>query len=64
MMNVAGEQAAERLRILARAAAAALVGEKANAVDVGKDAFGLCAVRDRRRCSLSLAVWRLTSWRT
>ena len=40
MVDVAGEQAAERLRVLARAAAAALVGEEANAVDVGEDAFG------------------------
>ena len=42
MVNIAGEQAAESLRILACAAAAALMGEEANAVEVGKDALGLC----------------------
>jgi len=40
MVDIAGEQAAESLRILACAAAAALMGEKANAVDVGEDSFG------------------------
>ena len=39
MMDVAGEQAAECVRILARAAAAELMGEKADAVEVGKDAL-------------------------
>ena len=45
MVNVAGEQAAERLRILARAAAAALVGKEANAIEVGEDAFGTRCAR-------------------
>jgi hypothetical protein len=40
MMNVAGQQAAEGLRILTRSTAAALVSKKADAVDVGEDAVG------------------------
>ena len=46
VVDVAGQQTAERLRILARAAAAALVGKKANAIEIGKDALGM----RRRQC--------------
>jgi hypothetical protein len=42
MMNVSSQQAAERLCILASAAAASLVGKKSNAVEVGKNAIRLC----------------------
>ena len=44
MVDVSGEQAAERLRVLARAAAATLVGEEADAVDVGEDTIGVESV--------------------
>jgi hypothetical protein len=38
-MDVAGKQAAECARILARAAAAELMSKKAHAIEVGKDFF-------------------------
>jgi hypothetical protein len=41
MMNVSGQQAAERLRILARPAAASLVRKKSNAVKMGKNSIRL-----------------------
>ena len=40
MMDVASQQSAERLRVLPRAAAAALMRQEANAVYIGKDALG------------------------
>ena len=56
VVNVAGEQTAEFTRILARAAAAKLVGDEADAVDVGKDALGAGAVR--RCCGAAVGLLR------
>ena len=64
VVNVAGQQPAESLRILARAAAAALMGEEADAIDVGEDALGARLRRHLRRASLSPLACRLTSLRT
>ena len=41
MMDVAGQQSAKRLRILARAAATALMGKKTHAIKIRKDALAL-----------------------
>ena len=64
MMNVAGEQAAERLRVLPRASAAALVGEEADAVEIGKDSIRREFAAAVGRVIPIAAAWRSTSWRT
>ncbi len=70
MVNVSGEKAAESLRVLASASAAALVSEKADAIDVGKDslaarrgfgmrtAFSICLSRDHLSHKRAIAVMR------
>ena len=65
VMDVAGQQSAKSLRILARAAAAALVGEKANAVEIGEDARRRLPPHDLPRDGAEPSLdCRLTSSRT
>src|ERR1019366_3662907 len=55
VVDVASQQAAECLRVLARAAAAALMGKKADAVDVREDSLALCHCR-HLGCDVAVAL--------